>query len=124
MFAHMALEKTPLKFTLAFAIFFRPLIRLFHTFHGVFTSPYFPIVMFSFFLLVSTAFSNTGELLEMVNDLKNTITSCVRRICVVMRFILMQEEVEYVTLKDVRQRRDVVFSQAVSRILFTFVLQM
>ena len=82
------------------------------------------IVSFTFFTFINlSAFTNKKELLNKVLDLKNTITSCVRRICVVMRFLLMQEEFEYPTLKDVRHRRDVVFSQAVSYIfLFFFYL--
>lgn len=61
---------------------------------------------------------NRNDLLVKVLVLEKCVNSLIRKISVLMRFILMQEETEFVGMKDIRYRKDVVFSQAVCRFLF------
>jgi len=73
---------------------------------------------------IDEGFSNRNDLLVMIVELETAIKSCLRKICILMRFILMQEEIEYVGLKDIRYRRDVVFSQALTPLVSGFMLML
>ena len=59
------------------------------------------------------AYENIDHLLRDATELEASLTSLIRKIHVVMRFMLMQDEVDYPALKDLRYRKDIVFSQVV-----------
>ena len=59
------------------------------------------------------AYENIDHLLRDATELEASLTSLIRKIHVVMRFMLMQDEVDCPALKDLRYRKDVVFSQVV-----------
>ena len=59
------------------------------------------------------AYENIDHLLRDVTELEASLTSLIRKIHVIMRFMLMQDEVDCPALKDLRYRKDIVFSQVV-----------
>lgn len=70
------------------------------------------------FFLFILDFENRNDLLVKVLALEKCVNSLICKINVLMRFVLMQEETEFVGMKDVRYRKDVVFSQSVCLVFF------
>lgn len=57
-------------------------------------------------------------LMSALEKLEKAAQSLIRRISVTMRFILMQDELDNPSVRELQYRRDIVFSQAVRTILF------
>lgn len=69
-------------------------------------------------------FTKKVELSKLSTNLENCVNSLIRKLNVMMQFVLMQEEADCPGLKELRNRRDIVLSQAITPVISGFALML